>query len=517
MGETDLARQGGPSTPAEPRGKFKRRSWSKWVLTALVLFWVATAAGWFYWDRTAEQMLQEEIGRVRAAGEPLEWAELAAEPVPDDQNAAVLYLRAWDLLSGEGVRSDGQIDPEHRERLLSMIGPMMESPDFRRERADELDQLLEMTQEALALCREARGRPKVYWRKDFSAPAMEMELPPLRRARETARLQRLAGVVAHEQGRDDEAVAHIRDALHMADAIGELPSLIASLVSRAVMPVMTMAVEEILPGLRVGDEDGAAPREDVLALISELLETESLQDGFVLGMMSSRSMDYDTCERFRKNLMGEPVFAEMSSVRPVMRFLDPMFKVDQALLLRDANVHIRAAKAGDYPSAIAIVSESTTVCEDAFNSRLWTMSHPLLSILSPAYGGILSSQWEAVAQRQMAGMALAMRLYELDAGRRPESLEELVPEYLESVPTDPFAPDRTITYRHGETPMLYCLGTNMTDDGGQDGSAPGEGDVVFYLNDDRPRSEPHWEDPHRGALGSEQPVDAGRCDDYCAR
>ncbi len=76
--------------------------------------------------------------------------------------------------------------------------------------------------------------------------------------------------------------------------------------------------------------------------------------------------------------------------------------------------------------------------------------------------------YQVIAQRRMAAIALAIRLYEIDHGRRPAELAELVPDYLDEVPTDPMAPDGA-TFRYlpeAEIPLLYSLGENGADDGG---------------------------------------------------
>lgn len=98
----------------------------------------------------------------------------------------------------------------------------------------------------------------------------------------------------------------------------------------------------------------------------------------------------------------------------------------------------------------------------------------------------------------MAAVSLAMRLYELDHGLRPVKLADLVPDYLPFVPKDPFAADgRQISYAlDAAKPVLYSIGPNGIDDGGDpnsmddsnDSSQWGGLDIVFYLNGDRPEN-----------------------------
>ena len=94
----------------------------------------------------------------------------------------------------------------------------------------------------------------------------------------------------------------------------------------------------------------------------------------------------------------------------------------------------------------------------------------------------------------MAAIALTIRLYETDHGRRPETLSELVPEYLSAVPLDPLAADdRPIRYLpNAPKPILYSVDENGDDDGGSysihsDGGFDRKSlDWPFFLNGDRP-------------------------------
>ena len=62
---------------------------------------------------------------------------------------------------------------------------------------------------------------------------------------------------------------------------------------------------------------------------------------------------------------------------------------------------------------------------------------------------------------------LAIRLYRQEEGADPEELADLVPEYLPAVPEDPFS-GRPLVYRRTETGyLLYSVGPDETDNGGE--------------------------------------------------
>jgi hypothetical protein len=62
--------------------------------------------------------------------------------------------------------------------------------------------------------------------------------------------------------------------------------------------------------------------------------------------------------------------------------------------------------------------------------------------------------------------ALAIERYRLTEGHLPESLENLVPTYMESVPKDPFDGQnlRYIVRERGY--VVYSVGEDLTDEGG---------------------------------------------------
>ena len=79
---------------------------------------------------------------------------------------------------------------------------------------------------------------------------------------------------------------------------------------------------------------------------------------------------------------------------------------------------------------------------------------------------------------------LAVRVYQSDQGRAPADLNELVPKYLQRVPTDPFN-GRPLIYGPQRTNwLLYSIGEDGIDDGGKPVARSASGTVtkgdIFY-------------------------------------
>jgi len=89
-----------------------------------------------------------------------------------------------------------------------------------------------------------------------------------------------------------------------------------------------------------------------------------------------------------------------------------------------------------------------------------------------------------VAHERLLGAELAVRCYQAEQGHLPARLEQLVPKYLQRVPSDPFS-GKPIIYRPQWTNwLLYSIGEDGVDDGGKRVGPSGFGAVargdIFY-------------------------------------
>jgi len=156
---------------------------------------------------------------------------------------------------------------------------------------------------------------------------------------------------------------------------------------------------------------------------------------------------------------------------------------------------------------------------EAPKSKIEMLTKLLSSILTPSLDRAVAVCYRQLAMRKMAAVALAIRLYEIDTGSRPEELADLVGKYLPALPTDPFAADgRPLGYLpKAEKPRLYSISEDGKDDGGElaldsEGYVNREApDLVFFLNEgDRPLAPCEWEDPTTQPASMPATAPAGR-------
>ena len=84
------------------------------------------------------------------------------------------------------------------------------------------------------------------------------------------------------------------------------------------------------------------------------------------------------------------------------------------------------------------------------------------------------------ARVESAKFAIALRLYCMKHGAYPDSLDALVPEFLDKLPLDPFSGKPYVYRRDGSGFVVYSVGHNGVDDGGVEVTGDRDkGDIVW--------------------------------------
>ena len=95
---------------------------------------------------------------------------------------------------------------------------------------------------------------------------------------------------------------------------------------------------------------------------------------------------------------------------------------------------------------------------------------------------------KATAQFRVNRVAIALELYRMEHGQYPVDLEELVPQFLEAIPLDPFT-ERQLVYRpdNGNPFLLYSVGPNEIDDDGAEIPSKSGLSVIGTVKTDMPK------------------------------
>ncbi len=459
------------------------------VLSCLLLVGLVVLRLW--WGYVADARLQAQLDHYRSLGQPVTVEDFNAEldAVDPDQNAALLYEKAMDAYvgttpSGALLSDYGYFDPAAIDRDM-----------------DTVAELMALNEDALALMHEARERPDVAWSCWTNSPECGGSLTS---RRVIAELLWVSAYHHHRAGDSVQTVVSLLDYFRFAEAVADNPTFISSLVGWSIEARGGRLIEEMSVAVPTADvtsssQDIARVRAGIVRLIIELSDEKSYRRMAVRAYLGDRAYSLHVLDEIGAvsiamlgsgSRPGNWGFAYLldATVRPSL-ILDMRRHSQNATLLSDTFLLPNWAWAERELSDRNLYSSLVDI-----GARPLTASSAGMFSRSPNRG--LFWFFQHLANRRMAVVALAIRLFVIDHGKRPETLGELVPEYLSVVPLDPLGEDGVeIRYTpHGEHALLYSVGENGVDDGGVDrditvvSDLPKLDDVLFYL-DGRPRTD----------------------------
>jgi len=190
----------------------------------------------------------------------------------------------------------------------------------------------------------------------------------------------------------------------------------------------------------------------------------------------SRSLAYTRAATFK--LLEEVVEREFD---PTILGLDP---IEGEVNLDDT----RAALEDFFNRALEVCSRRYV---DAVKEEYFTQEgldrlrerDALAGMLAPPMDKILLAEAIIEAKFRATFLLAALATARYITGVTPESLDELAPEYINTLPLDPFSGESFKYVVSNERLTLYSVGPDGKDEGGKEewSSAAGKGDIIFHL------------------------------------
>jgi len=310
----------------------------------------------------------------------------------------------------------------------------------------------------------------------------------------------LAAIEAHEAGRDDDAFEYLRDIVALGDSLTTVPTLINYLMAIAIQAHINRPLEDILSGVKIGDAPDCVRLQNIRGLMAELQDVTPHRQGITLAMMGERSMGYDICQRIldldmptdqvNTGSVGE-IYGDVSDSNRLVRssydfFIAPMLRLDGAWGVGHRDAYVRASRVGTLPEFRRAIQQTVQDRDERLGAA--SFSRPLTTLFTPSLERLFELHYRCLAYRQMAAVAIAVRMHQIDSGRRLDTLEELVPNYLDRIPQDPTdEPGRPIRYvSDPNMPRLYSVGADGRDDGGSYDDlaehADNRKEILFFLS-----------------------------------
>jgi len=321
-----------PTFRAIPRGLLAAPRWvgrllrRKWRPIAVVL--AVLIAAHIVLNIVAGRRLEAELSRLRAEGAPLTFAEAAPPKVPDSENAAVLYQKAFAGLYNPADSEAAQLYLSGGKRVPEAVPPRTGHPRGAVPTMAQMEAILARHQADFALLEQASRRPAcrfpVNWDAGFAAL-----FPELGRVRDATWFLAAKALVDARRGRAGDALNDLAVAVRMSNHIAPEPTPMAQLVRVACFGIMHRVLPEILAA--------AAPTPAESRPLYDLLGGTDLAGPWVHAMEGERCFGLSVYNDARRRglwiLMSPTIGARMISLVPGVLW-SPFFKLDEVYYLR---------------------------------------------------------------------------------------------------------------------------------------------------------------------------------------
>jgi hypothetical protein len=403
--------------------------------------------------------INAELEAVHKAGFPVTLQELSDYyPVPQGQNAAYIYSYAFSYYVNEPEPSPGS-----GKAPLPVVGvgklPPRGEP-LPPEMQAAVSAYLASNAQALDLLHKAAAIRGCRYDVDL-LNGVNTLLPHLAPVRQAARLLELQALIKVEQGNPEDAMAALEASFAVAHSLRNEPLLISQLVRIAVDSISVAALERVLSRTALTD--------DGLTDLSRRIAADDTPELFMRGMAGERCTGQSgfLSGIWRGALQTKPGAFQTksdtagSAVSWILYSLSGMEERDDLMYLNLMSdvVSIGAGTMKDMRErSIALDEKIAQVPKTCLFTRM----------LVPALTRASEEQLKSFARLRAARAGIAVERFRMANGRLPDSLDELVPKWLDAVPADPFD-DKPIRYKKLTKGFVtYSVGPDLRDDGGRE-------------------------------------------------
>jgi len=446
-------------------------------------------------------------------GKPTIWVNYVEEmtriarPVADESlNAAPIYRRAIDA-----YKEPPEIKREVVDPFASMLGmpsmgdsskyvpksraerktrePRMEKvsllvaisnkdwiDDLNEDELSALKQWISNNSEAINFFKQASQRPHCWWKREAKDNlVLNILLPELSPLRNIAKMMVWQSKLKAHNGHIEEAFDDLLVCYRAGRHFKGPRLLIEQLVGIAIQALSTRNVLAILTNQEVDSQ--------LLRNLQIRLEKLMAEDTYTISYEVERFCVLDFIQRCYTNNGRGSGHMIPGRVQEFMHaaeeaFLPPAFLPSLAVSIASADRCQVSRKFEKFYSTFEKCATKTPwqLHKECFDfemdldnwSTLKKARYWPASWLLPALGGINRAAYRHKTQVEAVITTLAVIRFKQSTGNYPENLEELVVTgYLKKIPLDPFS-DKSLVYKKTDGNfILYSVGLNFKDDGGQ--------------------------------------------------
>ncbi|MFH2068436.1 MAG: hypothetical protein ABII89_03110 [Candidatus Omnitrophota bacterium] len=422
----------------------------------------------------ATQKLNKTIQQAKAEGIKLTLQEIIPSPVPDKDNAAVIYQRAFDFADrlAAKYKKEREYMPYEGKIPIENLTPAQKNTISKIMKDQEFINLYALIERAVNLpsCR--------FDLKYEEGPAML--LPHLAKMRRLAKLTAARTYILIYQGRYKESLESAKTGLLIGDSLANEPILISQLVRIAMDQITTESFQPLFDNFSY-----AISIKDYQNIISEIDKKDKYVAKGLEGvppLIGSYSFRFALGEI---DIDFDDINARFSTGKKITDFADfmsyessgtpwfywklygsylgrPILKEDYIFYIQSFSTLMELSQKPYFSVKNEISKWESKPLDTIFTKP----KHPISSMTLPALSRVLTQQARYNAILDTFKLALALKIYKQKHGYYPDMLISLFPEVISQLPLDPFTGKDYIYRKEGRGFILYSIGRNEHDDNG---------------------------------------------------
>ncbi|NLX24018.1 MAG: hypothetical protein GXY55_20400 [Phycisphaerae bacterium] len=440
----------------------RRRRWLRFVVACGLFLLLLLVAGLIF-DVIAGRELNRALAEAEKSG-PVRFEDLEAQRAvwPPEANGALLVLAVSERLKDK-------LEPLSSDEVLPLVGKAKPGPVgelWSTETDQAVAQMIETIAPELAELDRLRDFQGGRFPLTVTSPLADFLLPHLSEARSCVRIKSLQALHDATHGRADTLPEHLAIMHTLGRMFEDEPTLISSMVWIACDTLAVSTVQQVL-GMATLDPSG-------LARLDAELASMDAPDRTRWGLRGERAFFIDMVDCLRRT--GQTGMEVNLPIRPLLPGLRGWLMHEQAFGVQQLNRIVAA----DNPRARLAVAR-----EQVRELNALPAYYVFCRLLMPAFERSIEREMRITALIRAARVGVAVERYRIEHNAMPATLEALVPAYLDGIPADPFSEQPLRLTVHDDRLVIYSVGADLTDDGGdvspQWGSHPEGGDAGFIL------------------------------------
>ena len=434
------------------KNKKKEMSKSRKIkVTNILLFLLLIGISAFVIFRISlNSKLTNKFESIRAAGEPVTFEELNEfYSIPIDvENSAYIILDAVTYYN----------EPNELN-LLPVIGKAelpADTDTMGEETKNIISKFLANNKKSLELLHSTAGLEYGRYPVDFTQGAGTI-LPHISEIRKCVQMLQLESVLAAENNEPNISFEDYKSICSIARSLEKEPAMISQLVRNAYNVITLSSLEYSMNRVNFTDKQ----LEEMENLLNEMSNSNGMQNA----MFGERCMSLDLI------LNPNPSYFSMSSAKTnTLWSLPPVLFLYKAIGLNRKDALKGLSITEDAIKILNLPIEQRYNAAKALNGEISNIpkNNVLLRQFIPVYGNCITSDLRNITQLNIGQVAIAIERYRLKNNKLPDSLDKIVPDYIDSIPLDPYDGKELRYKKLDKGFVVYSIGEDQIDDGGKE-------------------------------------------------